>query len=108
MTYKALTLKENMDKLDYFKIKYCSSRHYENEKAGQRMGDYCNNSKDILYKYFLKTIKKTTTQQKNRQNWVFNKISRYPINLLKSALSFITRKIQKSEYYYANPPECYS
>lgn len=51
------------------------------------MGDYCNNSKDILYKYFLKTIKKTTTQQKNRQNWVFNKISRYPINLLKSAHS---------------------
>lgn len=25
-----------------------------------------------------------TNQQKNRQNWVFNKISIYPINLLKS------------------------
>lgn len=38
----------------------------------------------VNYKYFLKTIKKMTNQQKNRQNWVFNKISIYPINLLKS------------------------
>lgn len=36
-TCKTLTLKENMDKLDYTKIKMFVKRHGYNEKAGHRI-----------------------------------------------------------------------
>lgn len=78
-----------MDKLDYIKIRYCSSKDIMKMKKQGRWKITVITTPKIYflcYKYFLKTIKKTT-QQRNRQNWVFNKISRYPINLLKSAIS---------------------
>lgn len=38
------------------------------------MGDYCNNSKDILcYKYFLKTIKKDNPTEKQAKLGIPNK-----------------------------------
>lgn len=50
-----------------------------------------NNPKDKL---FLKTSKKMTIQQKNRQKGVFKKIPKCPIKLLKSSVALVIKKMQ--------------